>query len=63
MVEITDCREPCFAELKGGCAVLTSACNSTHCPFYKPAGCKDWIRLERGRKVYILAPEEYYEEM
>lgn len=59
MVEITNCKEPCFASLQGGCAILTK-CKCEGCGFYKPKSCKDWVRVEKGGKAYILPPEEYY---
>lgn len=63
MVEISKCKEPCFADRQGVCAVLTTDCDGTHCGFYKPAGCKDWIKLEHNGQVWLLAPEEYYGEV
>lgn len=35
------------------------ACNYT-CPFYKPTGCKDWIRVEEGSQILIVPPEVYF---
>jgi hypothetical protein len=62
MVEISKCKEPCFANLHSGCKVLTVECERESCPFYKPADCTDWIRREEGGKVWLIAPEEYYAE-
>ena len=45
------------------CEVLTREspdCNY-RCPFYKPEGCGDWIRVEHGRDIYVVPPEEYYQ--
>ncbi len=46
------------------CAALTEAdknCGSYRCPFYKPNGCKDWIRIEDKDGYNLIPPEEYYE--
>lgn len=34
-------------------------CGTKKCPFYKPQGCSDWVRLEEGDEVYVIPPEEY----
>ena len=59
MVEITGTIEKCFAELYGGCAILTdnSRCGY-RCPFYKPTGCEDWVRLETKNEIFLIPPEE-----
>lgn len=61
MVEISNCNEPCFALKKAGCKILTCECIGK-CKFYKPVGCEDWIRSERGDEVWLIPPEEYYAE-
>ena len=33
-------------------------CGSYKCPFYKPFGCKDWVKLEDEDGVSLYAPEE-----
>ncbi len=33
-------------------------CGSYKCPFYKPFGCKDWVKLEDENGVSLYAPEE-----
>ena len=61
MVEITNIKEKCFARLHEGCSVLCELepeC-STACPFYKPAGCEDWVRREKGGQIWLIPPEEY----
>lgn len=61
MVEITNVKERCFALLHTGCAILCEIepeC-STECPFYKPQGCEDWIRREKGDEIWLIPPEEY----
>lgn len=63
MVNITNCKEPCFAQMAMGCKILTCECTGKeHCPFYKPIWCNDWIRVERGKEVWLVPPEEYYPE-
>lgn len=62
MVEISKCKDRCFAELHTGCKILTTECEGKdNCPFYKPVDCESWIRKEVKGKVYIMPPEEYYE--
>lgn len=63
MVEISNIKEKCFAEFRGGCAVLSVRLTcSPRCPFYKPAGCEDWIRREVGDEIWLIPQEEYYAE-
>lgn len=62
MVEISNTKEKCFAHMQTGCQVLCDLqpiC-SPKCPFYKPAGCEDWIRRERGEEIWLIPPEEYF---
>lgn len=33
-------------------------CGTYLCPFYKPEGCKDWVRLDRPNSVVLIPPEE-----
>jgi hypothetical protein len=62
MIEISKCKDPCFAQMHNGCKVLTTECEGKRkCPFFKPEGCEDWIRVERNGKVWLVPPEEYYE--
>lgn len=64
MVEISRCKDPCFAQLATGCKVLTCDCaGKAECPFYKPVGCEDWIKVEHNGEAWILTPEEYYGEV
>ena len=63
MVEISKCKEPCFAEMDMGCKILTTECEGRDkCKFYKPKDCEDWIRAERGDEVWLIPPEEYFAE-
>lgn len=54
----------CFANMRDGCAVMGSkapmtGCNSYRCPFYKPSGCEDWMRIEKSASISLIPPEEY----
>jgi len=33
-------------------------CGSYLCPFYKPEGCGDWIRIDRDASVEMYEPGE-----
>lgn len=59
MIDLTDCHERCYADQMGKCYILNEIayrCNAS-CPFYKPRGCKDWVRI--GNNLHT--PEEYNE--
>lgn len=54
----------CFANRPEGCTVMgrdamMRGCNTYRCPFYKPKGCKDWLRVEKGVTISLIPPEEY----
>ena len=56
MIDLKEITDKCYADKAGMCDCLADPngiCDYT-CPFYKPVGCKDWIRVED----YIFAPEE-----
>lgn len=59
-------KDPCFASAPsryGGCKLLTAVdemCGTYECPFYKPKGCKDWVRVEDKQGISIVPAEEYY---
>jgi hypothetical protein len=57
LVEIENCKEKCFAKLENGCAVSRCECR---CFLYKPVDCKEWIKVIRDGKEWIMPPEEYY---
>ena len=64
-IDLKYVNDPCFAAFNvrgtNGCRVLremSKTCNFK-CPFYKPQGCKDWIRVEEGHDISIVPPEEY----
>lgn len=56
--------EDCFATTKfGGCKILIAqqeTCNTYKCPFYKPANCKSWVRIEDRHGVNLIPPEEAF---
>lgn len=62
-VDLKQTRQTCHAyTLSGDCASMTSyhrECGSYRCPFYKPQGCKDWIRVEDEDGINLIPPEEY----
>ena len=61
MVEISKCKEKCFALTDAGCKILTTKCEGReYCKWYKPKGCEDWVRSERGDEVWLIPPEEYF---
>lgn len=62
-IDLRYIKDPCFAEMAGkGCRALSvksEYCRSQKCPFYKPQGCKDWVRVEDKRGISVVPPEEY----
>lgn len=45
----------------GDCTLLKAKdehCGTYQCPFYKPRGCKDWVRLEQDGIVKMHQPDE-----
>lgn len=52
----------CFAKMIGGCAIYGEECGNkcgTYlCKWYKPQGCKDWVRLDDRYTVRLYPPEE-----
>ena len=62
-IDLQAATEPCCALIGGVCTAsekMRSDCGSYLCPFYKPAGCKDWIRVEDEEGISLVPPEEYY---
>ncbi len=46
-----------------GCLILSGGhkdCGTYACPFYKPEGCRDWIRLDLECGVRLIPPDDYY---
>lgn len=62
-IDLNYIHEKCFAEsYKGLCRILITkndVCGTSKCPFYKPDGCKDWVRVEDNRGIFIIPIEEY----
>ena len=63
-INLKNINEPCFAKTKlGVCRVyglFQEGCGSYKCPFYKPAGCKEWVRIEDRTGINLIPPEEAY---
>ena len=60
MVEISDCKDKCFAKTESGCRVTSGEIEcSPRCAFYKPIGCEDWVKTEWKGKIWLIPPEEY----
>ena len=57
---------PCFALANNGeCKALRRThrnCGTPNCPFYKPAECKDWVRVENVWGKWLMPPEDVYGE-
>ena len=65
-IDLKTTDEPCFGRTRiGGCRVLTALAKECgyKCQFYKPDGCKDWIRVEDRQGVNLIPPEEYEKEI
>lgn len=62
-IDLKYMHDKCFAEsYQGVCRILTiqnDTCRTHKCPFYKPDGCKEWVRIEDNRGVNLIPPEEY----
>ena len=56
-IDLTECFEPCDMTIMGECDALDHMADECdwHCPWYKPQGCGDWVRV--GNIIY--PPEEY----
>lgn len=61
-MKLTDQSITCFAKREKGCSVRATKKCPKNCVFYKPAGCRDWVRVERGCEVWLIPPEEYFAE-
>ena len=66
-IDLTRISEPCFAYAHhiDDCKVLIKkhkGCNTYKCPFYKPANCKDWVRIEDRTRINLIPPEDAYGE-
>ncbi len=67
-IDLKYVKDPCFALAParyGGCKLLTTVdekCGTYKCPFYKPLGCKDWVRVEDRQGTALVPEEEYYRQ-
>ena len=64
-IDLKHTDEPCFAKTRfGGCKLLVIMAKQCgyECPFYKPDGCKDWIRVEDKQGINLIPPEEFAKE-
>ena len=55
----------CFAAVASneGCLILSfrdDRCGTYACPFYKPMGCKTWVRLDGKNGVALMTKQEYF---
>lgn len=62
-VNLKQINEPCFAEIgrNNGCRVLSKtddSCGTYRCPFYKPQGCREWVRIDDRMGVNLIPPED-----
>ena len=60
MINLKDCTDKCFARDGDVCDalfVMEHECNNK-CKFYKPTGCADWVRIEKGENTWLIPPEE-----
>lgn len=65
-IDLKTIEGPCFAsignEKHSGCRILhkiEEKCGTYKCPFYKPKGCRDWVRIDDRQGSNIIPPEEY----
>jgi len=61
-INLQNTYDKCCNEKHGGCRTLISKdknCRTYKCPFYKPEGCKDWIRIDEKGESNLIPPEEY----
>lgn len=57
----TDASGRCYGKTPFGCDVMEEEhekCGTFACPFYKPDGCQDWVRLDRGDVICLFSPDE-----
>lgn len=60
MIDLKEMYDRCFAREAGDCTILKDIeiCGNG-CPFYKPYGCKDWVRVKQSNGEMLYTPEEY----
>jgi len=63
-IMLEETQQRCFARSEAICCTSLikpeEQCGSYRCPFYKPQGCKDWIRIDDEDGCCLIPPEEYY---
>ena len=57
MIRIDECTDRCDLDSLEKCeGLVKKAVKCDHnCPFYKPVGCSDWVRVDGE----LIPPEEY----
>ena len=65
-IDMRTLKEPCFAYDKTYtvCKVLIrkhEKCGSHKCPFYKPSGCKGWVKVIDSSGTFLIPPEDWYD--
>ena len=61
-IDLKTTDEPCFARTRlGSCKLLVFMAKECgyKCPFYKPDGCRDWIRIDDKQGSNLIPPEEF----
>lgn len=65
-IDLIGIKERCFAYKYETCEITTRmsrfGCGTFKCPFYKPAGLQDWVRVEDSDGINLVPPEEYVAE-
>lgn len=52
----------CFARQHNACKVMCELhprCGTYYCPFYKPVGCEEWLRIDKSTFVRMYTPDEF----
>lgn len=61
-IDLNLTESPCYGYSRGYCMVLRTKdknCGTAKCPFYKPQGCKDWVRVEDEQGKNLVPIEEW----
>lgn len=62
-IDLKRINDKCFAKSVRDSCRITSAvndkCGTYRCPFYKPEGCKDWVRIEDNTGINLIPPEDF----
>ena len=63
-IDLRKVNDPCFAITPfKSCRVfgqLRKECGTYKCSFYKPKGCKDWIRITDRTGTNLIPPEDVF---